>query len=168
MTQADCLFCKIARGEIPATIVFKGDGVTAFRDINPQAPVHILLIPDEHLDGPADVTAASEQIAGKLIRIAAEVARSEGIAESGYRQRQDDKYQQKHDERLPEVNVQHTDRHLLGRHQLCSGRQQWSIVWQARLRAAGGLLGPRKDRKRLQLRGRLTVAASEPLPQVSR
>lgn len=79
-----CLFCRIVRGEIPSTIVYRGDGVTAFRDIAPQAPVHILVIPDDHISGPADV-GVSEQIAGRLLRVAAEVARQEGIAESGYR-----------------------------------------------------------------------------------
>jgi histidine triad (HIT) family protein len=80
-----CLFCQIIAGEIPANIVYKGDGVTAFRDIAPQAPTHILVIPDQHITGPAAVTRADEQIVGRLIRVAAEIARSEGIAERGYR-----------------------------------------------------------------------------------
>ena len=85
MSQQDCLFCRIVRGEIPANFVHRGDGVSAFRDINPQAKVHIVIIPDQHLDGALDVTVAHEQIAGRLFRVAAEVARAEGIAESGYR-----------------------------------------------------------------------------------
>lgn len=80
-----CLFCRIVRGEIPSTIVYRGHGVTAFRDIAPQAPVHILVIPDEHVAGAAEVDGSNEQIAGRLLRVAAEVARQEGIAESGYR-----------------------------------------------------------------------------------
>jgi histidine triad (HIT) family protein len=83
--ESDCLFCKIVRGEIPATIVYKVGGVTAFRDIAPQAPTHILVVPDEHIGGVADLTGAQEQIAGRLLRVAAELARSEGIEEAGYR-----------------------------------------------------------------------------------
>jgi histidine triad (HIT) family protein len=80
-----CLFCQIAQGEIPATVVHKGEGVTAFRDIAPQAPTHILIIPDQHISGAATVRAEDEQIVGRLVRIAAEVARAEGIEVSGYR-----------------------------------------------------------------------------------
>src|SRR3954447_25978149 len=53
-----CVFCRIARGGIPATIVYQGDGVTAFRDISPQAPVHVLVIPEEHISGAGAVTDA--------------------------------------------------------------------------------------------------------------
>ncbi len=80
-----CLFCQIVSGEIPANIVYKGEGVTAFRDIAPQAPIHILVIPDRHITGPAAATSADEQIVGRLVRVAAEIARSEGIEERGYR-----------------------------------------------------------------------------------
>ncbi len=80
-----CLFCQIARGEIPADIVYKGDGVTAFRDIAPQAPTHVLIIPDRHISGVAAMTPEDEPIVGRVIRIAGEVARNEGIEERGYR-----------------------------------------------------------------------------------
>ncbi len=80
-----CLFCQIVAGEIPATIVHKGEGVTAFRDIAPQAPTHILVIPDQHITGAAAVRPEDEQIVGRLIRVAAAIARSEGIEERGYR-----------------------------------------------------------------------------------
>jgi histidine triad (HIT) family protein len=80
-----CLFCQIAQGELPATMVHKGDGVTAFRDRAPQAPTHVLVVPDQHISGAAEVTAEHEQIVGRLIRVAAEIARQEGIAERGYR-----------------------------------------------------------------------------------
>jgi histidine triad (HIT) family protein len=80
-----CLFCQIAQGEIPATVVYKADGVTAFRDIAPQAPTHILLIPDQHIGGAAEVTPADEAIVGRLVRVAGELARQEGIEERGYR-----------------------------------------------------------------------------------
>ena len=83
--QADCLFCRIARGEVPATIVYKQGGVTAFRDIAPQAPTHILVVPDEHITGVAAMTEAQEPIVGRMLRVAGEIARNEGIEESGYR-----------------------------------------------------------------------------------
>ena len=83
--QSDCLFCRIVRGEIPATIVYQESGVTAFRDIAPQAPTHILVIPDQHIGGVARVSGAEEEIAGRVLRVAAELARREGIEERGYR-----------------------------------------------------------------------------------
>jgi histidine triad (HIT) family protein len=77
--MSDCLFCKIASGEIPADKVYEDDLVVAFRDISPQAPVHCLVIPKKHLDGPAAVTEADEALAGHLIRVAGEVAGKEGV-----------------------------------------------------------------------------------------
>jgi histidine triad (HIT) family protein len=81
----DCLFCRIAAGEIPAAIVYKQDGVTAFRDISPQAPTHVLIVPDTHISGAGAVSAADELTVGRLVRVAAEIAREEGIDGSGYR-----------------------------------------------------------------------------------
>jgi histidine triad (HIT) family protein len=78
-----CLFCRIVRKEIPATIVAENDDCVAFRDINPQAPVHILVIPREHVPSPGAVT--DPTMVGKLTQLAAELARREGVAESGYR-----------------------------------------------------------------------------------
>lgn len=66
-------------------MVFRGEGVTAFRDISPQAPTHVLIVPDTHISGAAEVTSEAEPIAGRLIRIAAGIARREGIEASGYR-----------------------------------------------------------------------------------
>jgi histidine triad (HIT) family protein len=83
--EGTCLFCRIVRGEIPATVVHRGGGVTAFRDIAPQAPTHILIVPDQHIGGTADLTAAEDRVAGRLLRVAAELARQEGIADAGYR-----------------------------------------------------------------------------------
>lgn len=80
-----CLFCRIVRGEIPATIVHRADGVTAFRDIAPQAPTHILVIPDQHIAGAAETTPEHDAVIGRLIRVAAELARAEGIEQRGYR-----------------------------------------------------------------------------------
>ncbi|MSQ24199.1 MAG: histidine triad nucleotide-binding protein [Chloroflexi bacterium] len=86
MTASDqCLFCRIVRGDIPATVVYKGDGITAFRDISPQSPVHVLIVPDVHIGGVADLDLANDELIGRLIRVAANIAREEGIGASGYR-----------------------------------------------------------------------------------
>ena len=79
----DCLFCRIVRKEIPAQLVAETADCIAFRDITPQAPVHILVIPKSHV---ASLDAATDAVQiGKLSLLAAEIARTEGIAESGYR-----------------------------------------------------------------------------------
>lgn len=79
----DCLFCRIVRKEIPAQIVAESDECLAFRDISPQAPTHLLVIPKEHVDSLAQVT--DPMVAGRLIAMAAEIARTLGMAEAGYR-----------------------------------------------------------------------------------
>lgn len=79
----DCLFCKIVRQEIPVPLVYDADGCVAFRDINPQAPTHILIVPREHVASLNDATDAA--MIGQLSLAAAAIARKEGIAEGGYR-----------------------------------------------------------------------------------
>ena len=79
------LFERIISGELPATIVYQDDRVTAFRDIHPRAPTHILVVPNKALATANDVTAADEGLIGHLFVVAAELARREGIAEDGYR-----------------------------------------------------------------------------------
>jgi histidine triad (HIT) family protein len=79
----DCLFCKIVRGEIPAKLLFENDRVVAFRDIRPEAPTHILVVPREHVPSLNEATDAA--LIGELSLAAARIAKSEGIAESGYR-----------------------------------------------------------------------------------
>ena len=79
----DCLFCRIVRKEIPAQIVAESDECLAFRDISPQAPTHLLVIPKEHVDSLAQVT--DPMVAGRLIAMAAEIARTPSMAEAGYR-----------------------------------------------------------------------------------
>jgi histidine triad (HIT) family protein len=74
----DCIFCKIAGGEIPAIKLYEDDDVVAFRDLQPQAPLHFLVIPRKHLAGPAAVTADDERLIGKVLRLGAELARKEG------------------------------------------------------------------------------------------
>ncbi|HLB82883.1 MAG TPA: histidine triad nucleotide-binding protein [Gemmatimonadales bacterium] len=78
-----CVFCKIAAGEIPATVVKRGDGMLAFRDLNPQAPTHVLVIPTDHVASLND--AKDPRLLGSLLAFAREVARAEGIGERGYR-----------------------------------------------------------------------------------
>jgi len=82
MTE-QCLFCRIVRGEIPVSIVAEDEHSIAFRDISPQAPVHVLVIPRTHVASLAEARDAAE--IGRLSLMAAEIARREGIAESGYR-----------------------------------------------------------------------------------
>lgn len=76
----NCLFCSIAAGDIPSDKVYEDDRACAFRDISPQAPVHLLVIPKEHIGSVAAVDGSREAIAGHLIAVAAEVARQEGLA----------------------------------------------------------------------------------------
>lgn len=83
--MTDCLFCRIVAGEIPADVVARTDRALAFRDIQPQAPVHVLVIPaDHHADVPA-VSEADPALAAEMLALAARVAREEGVAEKGHR-----------------------------------------------------------------------------------
>lgn len=84
-SRSDCLFCKIVTGEVPADIVREGERTLAFRDINPQAPTHVLIIPRDHYPDVADAAAADKGILDEIAREARTVAESEGIAETGYR-----------------------------------------------------------------------------------
>lgn len=84
-TDPDCIFCKIVAGEIPSEKVYESEVVTAFRDINPVAPTHILIIPNEHIEDNNDFSVEDEPIAGKMFTIVRELAEKEGIAEDGYR-----------------------------------------------------------------------------------
>lgn len=81
----DCIFCKIAAGEIPAKLVYQDEHVTAFHDINPQAPVHVLIIPNQHVESLAALTSDDAEAAGRLLTIAGHVAQAVGVAGSGYR-----------------------------------------------------------------------------------
>jgi histidine triad (HIT) family protein len=81
---ADCLFCRIAAGEIPATFVHRDDAIVAFRDLNPRAPTHVLVVPVAHIASAAELTAADGPLLGRLFAVAAEVARSEGL-DDGFR-----------------------------------------------------------------------------------
>ena len=83
--MTDCIFCKIAAGEIPADVIYQDDEVVAFRDLNPQAPVHVLVIPRKHIATLNDLQAADSGLLGSLYLVAQKIATEEGIAEAGYR-----------------------------------------------------------------------------------
>jgi histidine triad (HIT) family protein len=81
----DCIFCRIAAGEAPAAIVYHDDEITAFWDRLPAAPVHILVIPNKHIDSLNQANAEDTHILGKMILKAKEIAKKEGVDEKGYR-----------------------------------------------------------------------------------
>jgi histidine triad (HIT) family protein len=85
LTEQDCLFCKIVSGEVPATVVRESDRTIAFRDINPQAPTHVLVIPRDHHPTAAALAAADAELLAEVVRAAHEVAVAEGVDETGYR-----------------------------------------------------------------------------------
>ena len=80
-----CLFCKIVSGEIKGDIVFRDEQVTAFRDINPVGPTHILMVPNRHIESLNALERDDEQLMGYLFTVAAQLAKSEGIDQTGYR-----------------------------------------------------------------------------------
>ena len=85
MTEVDCIFCKIAAGEMAADKVFEDDQAVAIRDLKPQAPTHILIVPKEHLESLNDVSQSDEALLGHLMRLASKIANQVGIAENGFR-----------------------------------------------------------------------------------
>jgi len=85
VTDPDCLFCKILDGDIPADIIYESDSAIAFRDVNPKAPVHVLIIPREHIATINDLSAGDAAMVGSLFMAAKEIAAEEGLADDGYR-----------------------------------------------------------------------------------
>jgi histidine triad (HIT) family protein len=81
----DCVFCRIVAGEIPADIVYQDKALLAFRDIHPQAPTHILIIPKAHIASLSDITAKHQALMGRIILLARDLAEKEGISGRGYR-----------------------------------------------------------------------------------
>jgi histidine triad (HIT) family protein len=81
----DCIFCKIAKGEIKSNIVYQDETAVVFPDINPKAPVHLLIIPRKHIDSVADLSEGKEKLMGHLVSVAKVLAQRHGISESGYR-----------------------------------------------------------------------------------
>jgi histidine triad (HIT) family protein len=83
--MTDCLFCKIISGDIPSTNVYHDEQVTAFRDINPSAPTHVLIVPNKHIDSVNMLISDDEPLVGHLFLVAKQLAEQEGITEAGYR-----------------------------------------------------------------------------------
>ena len=81
----DCLFCKIAAGEIPSNKVYEDDHVFAFRDINPVAPTHILVVPKKHISTTNEIGAGDQELVGRMVTTATRLAKDEGLGERGYR-----------------------------------------------------------------------------------
>jgi len=81
----DCIFCQIASGKIPADIVYEDQEIIAFRDINPKAPVHLLIIPRKHITSLDQMKESDSALVGRMVAIANKLAGGEGVAEKGYR-----------------------------------------------------------------------------------
>jgi histidine triad (HIT) family protein len=114
LTNIDCVFCKIVSGDLPADKLYQDEWVTAFRDIHPVTPTHILIIPNKHLVSANDLSNDDAAIAGRILTLVPELARQEGIAESGYRlimNTGEDGRQE----------VQHMHMHLLGGRKMQNG-----------------------------------------------
>jgi len=83
--ESDCIFCQIVAGKVPSEILYQDEEVVAFRDINPQAPVHLIIIPKRHISSLAHLSEADSPLMGHMVNIANQLAKREGVAESGYR-----------------------------------------------------------------------------------
>jgi histidine triad (HIT) family protein len=83
--MTDCLFCKIIAGQIPASIVYQDDRLMAFKDINPQAPMHVLIVPRQHIATLNDLAPDDDALVGEMVRRAAALAADNGYADRGYR-----------------------------------------------------------------------------------
>jgi histidine triad (HIT) family protein len=84
-SKTDCIFCKIISGEIPSKFIYKDRDVVVFADINPVAPVHLLVVPVKHIASLADMKDADTALAGKMVAVAIKVAKEQGLANNGYR-----------------------------------------------------------------------------------
>ena len=85
MSEQSCLFCRIIAGEVPSDFLYQDDFCVVFRDLNPQAPTHVLVIPREHMESLNEASVRDEALLGHLLRIGARIANDEGHAEEGYR-----------------------------------------------------------------------------------
>jgi histidine triad (HIT) family protein len=83
--MTDCLFCKIVSGAVPAALVYEDDSVVAFKDINPQAPLHVLIVPRRHIASLNDLTRDDDALLGSMVRVAASLAMEHGYHDRGYR-----------------------------------------------------------------------------------
>lgn len=85
MGNSDCLFCRISAGELDAELIYETDTVIGFRDINPQAPTHVLIVPRRHISTIDDLGETDAEIVGKLFLAARDIGRQEGVTDAGYR-----------------------------------------------------------------------------------
>ncbi|MBE56481.1 MAG: histidine triad nucleotide-binding protein [Acidobacteria bacterium] len=83
--MSDCLFCRIVKGEVSATIVYEDETLVAFEDISPRAPTHVLIVPRQHVETLNDLTPNDKELVGEMIWRSAAIAKERGIADSGYR-----------------------------------------------------------------------------------
>ena len=83
--QENCIFCKIIKGEIPSSKIYEDEEILAFKDINPAAPIHILVIPKKHITSLAHMQDGDEKLVGKIYKIINEIAEKQGVKEKGYR-----------------------------------------------------------------------------------
>jgi histidine triad (HIT) family protein len=83
--MADCLFCKVVAGQVPATVVFQNDHVVAFQDITPRAPTHLLIVPRRHIATLNELSPEDDALVGEMVRAAAAIAKEQRLAERGYR-----------------------------------------------------------------------------------
>ena len=81
----ECIFCQIVAGKIPSEILYRDEEVIAFRDINPQAPIHVVIIPTKHIPSLAQLSEAESPLIGRMVNVANQLAKREGISETGYR-----------------------------------------------------------------------------------
>lgn len=107
----DCVFCKIVAGEIPSELLYQDEEVIAFRDINPQAPIHLVIIPKKHIPSLALLSEAESSLIGHMVNVANQLAKGEGISEKGYRLAIN--YGKEGGQLVPHLHM-----HLLGGHQL--------------------------------------------------
>lgn len=84
-SRSECIFCRIADGDVPAAVVHESEHVVAFRDLDPKAPIHVLVIPRSHIGSVNDVTESDGSVLGELFIAARAVAQAEGVADGGYR-----------------------------------------------------------------------------------
>ena len=85
MQDENCIFCKIVAGELPSDMVFQDELISVFRDINPAAPTHLLIVPNEHISSNNELGPGREEIAARLLTVVPELAEKEGVQQSGYR-----------------------------------------------------------------------------------
>ena len=83
--KMSCIFCQIVAGKVPSEILYQDEEVIAFRDINPQSPIHLIIIPKRHIPSLAHLSEAESSLIGDMVNVANQLARREGISESGYR-----------------------------------------------------------------------------------